>query len=379
MQKFLIATAANDIHAIVVAHALRHLGHECFRWVTSDYPTAQLCTVSFDKSEKITIDCRDGMFSMSPSRMDFVFWNRRVVSDHRVLDELCEADRIVAARESKAFVQSFVALLDRASVCINKVFAAKRAESKPLQLHVAKISGFKIPETIVTNDPARIHAFVNRDYTRTLAKPFSPTVWKSDALDHISRSAILDRGVLPGSRVLQTCPMIFQSYVEKDFEVRITCFRDLPVAVRLDSQLMDASKVDWRAVSPARLGLKRIEIPSEVERACQQIMKILDLEFGCIDMVVTPNGEWVFLELNQMGQFLWIEEIDPEIPMLDLFVQLLTRGPRASGAERLYGLRYSQFLATACEELKAEQSLRVPKTGANVVLEPYAAKGRDPS
>jgi glutathione synthase/RimK-type ligase-like ATP-grasp enzyme len=302
--------------------------------------------------------------------MDIVYWNRRVVSECRVQEDLCEADRIVAARESKAFLEAFTALLDQTSYSVNKVFAAKRAESKPLQLYLANISGLRTPETIVTNDPARIRDFVNRNYANSLAKPFSPIVWKSDDRDYVTRSAIVNPDLLPENSMLQACPMIFQSYVEKDFEVRITYFRDLPIAVRLDSQLIASARIDWRAVSPSRLGLKRIEIPKDVHRACLHLMRTLGLDFGCIDMIVTPLGEWVFLELNQMGQFLWIEEVDSGIPMLDLFVQLLTDIHRTPAEERLIGLKYGDFLPAACAELLAEQSLRVPKTGVNVVMEP---------
>jgi hypothetical protein len=38
---------------------------------------------------------------------------------------------------------------------------------------------------------------------------------------------------------------------------------------------------------------------------------------------VTPAGEYVFLEINQMGQFLWLEELLPELPLLDAFCELL--------------------------------------------------------
>jgi hypothetical protein len=369
VSSFLIATAANDIHAIIVAQALRQLGHNCFRWVTSDYPSAQRCSVSYAGGPRLDIEGLDGTFTLELGASDLVFWNRRIIREHFVNHELCEADRVVAASQSKAFVRGLLPFLDCSSICVNKIYAAERAESKPFQLMMAKQAGFNIPESVVTNDPSVIWRFVDRKGVKMLAKPFAPTVWKAGERDYVTRSAVVEPGSLPESTLLQTCPMIFQRYIEKNYEVRITCFGDLPVAVRLNSQEIEAAQVDWRAVSPARLGVDRIEIPTHVQDACIRLLELLDLTFGCIDMIVTPDNDWVFLEVNQMGQFLWVEEISPDVPMLDLFIQLLTGTRRFGDGERKYGLRHRDFMTSASTELRAEQPLRAPKLGVNVVVE----------
>ncbi|RME33023.1 MAG: hypothetical protein D6794_12045, partial [Deltaproteobacteria bacterium] len=44
--------------------------------------------------------------------------------------------------------------------------------------------------------------------------------------------------------------------------------------------------------------------------------------------IVTPGGEVVFLEVNEMGQWLWIEFRLPDVPLLDAFCRfLLSRDP----------------------------------------------------
>ena len=370
MQRFLIATAANDIHAVVVAHALRHLGFDCFRWLTSDYPIAQECSISIDPDGHGLIKSADGTFELDYSRGDYVFWNRRVVSEHRVPQELCSSDAQVSAREARSFMQSFVGLLETAAFCVNKIYAAKRAENKALQLLLAVKSGFQVPRSLITNDLGFLRKFIASTPGRILAKPFSPTVWKSSEGDHVTRSGLLDPTLSLDGVSVQACPMIFQPYVEKDFEVRITCFGKKLVGVRLDSQSLEISRIDWRAVSPARLGVTRIEIPTHVELACRQLLTSLDLEFGCIDLIVTTRGEWIFLEINQMGQFLWIEDVNADLPMLDLFVQLLTRANSEQSEERVYGLKYKDYVQPAVSVLRDEQPLRVPKIEVNVVDEP---------
>jgi len=35
----------------------------------------------------------------------------------------------------------------------------------------------------------------------------------------------------------------------------------------------------------------------------------LGLRYGAIDLIVTPQDEWVFLESNCNGQWLWLEKL----------------------------------------------------------------------
>lgn len=53
------------------------------------------------------------------------------------------------------------------------------------------------------------------------------------------------------------------------------------------------------------------------------MMNELGIVFGCFDFIVTDDNQYVFLEVNEMGQFLWIEELLPELKMLDSFCNLL--------------------------------------------------------
>lgn len=52
-------------------------------------------------------------------------------------------------------------------------------------------------------------------------------------------------------------------------------------------------------------------------------MRQLGIVFGCFDFIITPDDEYIFLEVNEMGQFLWIEEILPELKLLDKFCEFL--------------------------------------------------------
>ncbi|MDD5032601.1 MAG: hypothetical protein PHC85_00570 [Candidatus Pacebacteria bacterium] len=50
-------------------------------------------------------------------------------------------------------------------------------------------------------------------------------------------------------------------------------------------------------------------MPTTEKNKCINIVKRLGLNFGAIDMIVTPNNEYYFLEINANGQWAWIEAL----------------------------------------------------------------------
>jgi glutathione synthase/RimK-type ligase-like ATP-grasp enzyme len=46
-----------------------------------------------------------------------------------------------------------------------------------------------------------------------------------------------------------------------------------------------------------------------VQELCVQLVERLELCYGAIDMILTPDGRYVFLEINPSGQYGWIEQV----------------------------------------------------------------------
>lgn len=62
-----------------------------------------------------------------------------------------------------------------------------------------------------------------------------------------------------------------------------------------------------------------------MESQCFTLLDELGLVFGCFDFVVTPSEDHVFLEVNEMGQFLFLERYCG-LPLLDAFSEFLLQG-----------------------------------------------------
>jgi glutathione synthase/RimK-type ligase-like ATP-grasp enzyme len=50
----------------------------------------------------------------------------------------------------------------------------------------------------------------------------------------------------------------------------------------------------------------QVELPKAIQRKLLCFMKRAGLQYGAIDLIETPGGDFVFLEVNPSGQWEWI-------------------------------------------------------------------------
>jgi glutathione synthase/RimK-type ligase-like ATP-grasp enzyme len=103
-------------------------------------------------------------------------------------------------------------------------------------------------------------------------------------------------------------PCLFQEYVPKAFELRVTVVRDRVFAAEIHSQALAATRHDWRRPELSDVPHRPHELPEAIAGRCVCLVARLGLQFGAIDMIYTPSGEYVFLEINPNGQYGWIED-----------------------------------------------------------------------
>jgi glutathione synthase/RimK-type ligase-like ATP-grasp enzyme len=94
-------------------------------------------------------------------------------------------------------------------------------------------------------------------------------------------------------------------------------------AARIDSQTNpdEVGRTDWRMGQNIAMSYS---LPDAVAEKCRTIVKEYGLAFGAIDLIKTPDGRYVFLELNPNGQWAWLEELTGD-PYIETFVKLLSK------------------------------------------------------
>jgi glutathione synthase/RimK-type ligase-like ATP-grasp enzyme len=127
------------------------------------------------------------------------------------------------------------------------------------------------------------------------------------------------------AHAVQQCPVIFQAYVPKRVEIRATVVGQRVFAAEIHSQQTQRTRYDWRRYDHYETPYQPHRLPDDVAQLCVRLTEQLGLCYGAIDLILTPDGRYVFLEINPNGQYLWIEEATG-LPISDALCDLLMQG-----------------------------------------------------
>jgi ATP-GRASP peptide maturase of grasp-with-spasm system len=99
-------------------------------------------------------------------------------------------------------------------------------------------------------------------------------------------------------------PSLVQNYIEKKYELRVYYQKESFYTMAIISQNDKKTEVDFRNYNNEKPNRTLpYKLPHEIEMKIIDLMKKIGLDNGSIDLIVTPNNEYVFLEVNPVGQF----------------------------------------------------------------------------
>ena len=326
--RVLIETQPNDIHADAVCWALKKHGVEVAVHLGCEFPLHTQISVRADGARspalETSIRTEQGILVDADKAPDVV-WNRRPAWPE-LGDDLHPADKAYAARETYALLAGARAAIQSRARVLHTRETRIFANDKLCQLDAARRAGFQIPRTLATNDPQSARAFWHECRQRVIFKPFHSAQWGLGKAAALLNTTRLTGGHFEGELIdgIRQGPGIFQEEVPKRSELRVTVIGERCYALRIFSQEQPLTEVDWRCdATLSRTRSEATRLSGEVEAKCLETCVNLGLQFGCIDLVERPDGEIVFLEVNEMGQFLWVEESAPQIELLRAFAAYL--------------------------------------------------------
>jgi glutathione synthase/RimK-type ligase-like ATP-grasp enzyme len=167
----------------------------------------------------------------------------------------------------------------------------RKVENKIFQFSIAMKLNFLLPNSLITNCAKKANRFNDHNI---IGKPLATgkltltTTTGSNIIRHKIENINLS-------------PIYFQSYIPKDYELRVTVIGDKFYCVKIIAD----NKIDWRQSSDTNQ-YELISTPLIVKEQCQNFMKVCNLNFGAFDYIVY-NNEYYFLECNPNGQWLWLE------------------------------------------------------------------------
>ncbi len=184
------------------------------------------------------------------------------------------------------------------------------ASRKLEQLTIASKLGFIIPDTLVTQDEVELRKFFERHSGKIIAKPMSTGYVERpyEDCDTLIYTNQVAESHLKDLSDLKNCPTLFQQFIRKSSDVRITIVDNDVHAVELyAAESSGEQRCDIRRNNMEDVVYRPITLPSAIERKILQFVRHYGLRFGAIDMAVTNDGEWIFFEINPNGQWAWLD------------------------------------------------------------------------
>jgi glutathione synthase/RimK-type ligase-like ATP-grasp enzyme len=316
----LIITNDHDEHASAVIDELQRRGVGVFRFHPEEFPDASSVSIEIDDG-RIAGEIRNAHRRVTFDDVCAAWYRRsRNLFGQPTSMTSERLDQYVRGQSNA----TLAALCDGLqTLWVSHPAKLRRGEVKALQLAKASAAGLKTPRTLISNDPERADAFVQAlGNTECAIKPLIAMGVTDDAGYRLPLTTTLPPGhALDG---VALAPNMFQPYVDKALELRVVVVGERIFCASIDSQAHELTRKDWRAGDwrGAALEQKPFALPDDVQAAIQRLMASFDLNFASIDMILTPQEEFVFLELNPNGQWLWLE-LELGLPLVAGMADLL--------------------------------------------------------
>jgi len=308
---------ANDNHTAPLKWALEQAGYKVACWAGLASAEERQASITFEENIQLTL----GTHVLSPGD---VVWVRR--PNPAVLNpRVSEADKKFAEGEYRWFYHTIMYQLETLPVhCINKYSASRFINNKSVQILLARNCGMHVPKTLFSNSPAAVRAFLGQAGRRSICKAFFPHIWQKDNSPTVAVTETFEvtPEMLPADEVLTYAPAIYQDMVVKEFDVRMVLMGSTVYSYALRNP---KGALDWRQdAGQGLVQVESIETPAEVKDAVVAFARQSGVVFGSLDFAVDEKGRWWFLEINEQGQFLWLDEFNHKPDIMGKFLAFLT-------------------------------------------------------
>ena len=315
----LLLTHSGDYFTVErVADALARRGARPFRLDTDLFPEeVRLSARLSGEAARHTVEARGARL-----RADEVsaVWARRVWPP-RLDPALGETFAAVCARESFAALEGFLDGLGGAR-WVNPPREERAAEDKLRQLRLAREAGLDTPRTLLTNSPREARAFFREAGGRVVVKLLRPVSVAMNRAPLFLYTSDVTAADLEDAEQLRHCPAVFQERVEKARELRVAYVGGRHFVGAIDARGSVRGATDWRRALPQECTWEHDSLPPDVAARLDALMHSLGLAYGAVDLIRTPDGRHVFLEVNPGGEWGMLER-DLGLPVSEAIAETL--------------------------------------------------------
>jgi hypothetical protein len=311
----LLITLERDEHTDLVIDHLTRRGAQFFRLNTDRLADQYQITYGFDGGCVFgRIQSSEGNV-LDTTEVEAV-WYRRVRCNPPANEFQDSHLYEFSVEEYTGFFRNLWITLDRAN-WMNPVGRVHWFQDHRLAQYVlATQCGLNVPHSVYTNNSEILSGELTTRHelaVKPIAQSFIRTVVGSTGSSVPAKGLLTKRmrlGSFSPEQLRLSCqntPVHFQEYVPKSVEIRLTVVGDRMFPCEIDSQASDRTLDDWRRYDFKQVAHRACTLDGEIETRIRQFMSMSGLVFGAIDLILRPDGTYVFLEVNPAGQWHWIE------------------------------------------------------------------------
>lgn len=334
-----IVSRRADPHTNDMVLKLQEMGHEPIRLNTDTIPLDTTISLRFPQGAStwkgsIAIQTNKSIIDIENIRS---IWWRRPNEYFNLPPELSEQEHEFAIGEIGHVWRSLWSLPD--CYWISYPEHIRQANWKLGQLQRAVHYGFDVPRTLLTSDPDEARAFYDTCQRQMIFKVLTDTFLGAPKMidkhpdqplpePRETKTTFITEAELEQLESVRLIPCLFQEYIPKRVELRVTVIGDELFTAEIDSQARESTSIDWRSWGDGghEIPYRKTTLPDDIAERCMALVRSYQLNFSAIDLILTPDGRYVFLENNPNGQFMWVEQRVPELKMTEALAACLIRG-----------------------------------------------------
>ncbi|MGH7500751.1 MAG: ATP-grasp domain-containing protein [Longimicrobiales bacterium] len=217
-------------------------------------------------------------------------------TDEQVLPELEKEAAGSPARQYARAIHDGIMRWVEIAPCrvVNRLLPMASNASKPFQAQLIQRYGFHSPDTLITDEPERVVAFV-AEKGRVIYKSISG-----------ARSIVrtLEPADLPRLERIRWCPTQFQAFVEG------TNVRVHTIGADVFATAIGTDATDYRYASQQvgeAAALTEYRLSDDVANRCLELARGLGLDFAGIDLKIAPDGDVYCFEVNPCPAYSYYE------------------------------------------------------------------------
>jgi glutathione synthase/RimK-type ligase-like ATP-grasp enzyme len=230
--------------------------------------------------------------------------------DYTELQEVYHFSRLRFTPKERVFLSRWIQALDALESIIPKWYPCVPSklkfeiQNKYNDSILAQNLGLKIPKMILTNDVDEAKDYIQKN--RTIFKETGIHFYSNNKNQLFYFHAdVVTKNSKDLIRITKT-PCLFQEYIEKEKEVRAVVVGQKVFAVQIESQKNKRSQVNWKG-EEENLEFSVCKLPRAIQRKLVKLTANIGFQMATIDLIIAPNNQYYFIEINRPGQWLFLE------------------------------------------------------------------------